>query len=473
MTFLRNLSALVLSALFVLMVPYAALAQGDDQDPPQNAYTALLDNVDFLVDNYSNFLARKYSLTDQQLEHTGQMLRERSHAFLDKHEDELRTLVARLFEVRAGAEMSPEELREWGTQVAPLYFEAKDLIVKGNEDWRGMLTDEQKTIHDGDLKMMSDSFATTEEQLNRIVDGKMTVDEFRNPRKLAQRNRKPRQQAAVQNEPGVARSDPSLEAPEVVVEPPAVPARPERPQRLGRGAPPMPPGGDANAEVSHEAGGESPGQVIRPPGQSGASRVGRPDSGDSGGRDAARVSRGRTRGSASGKDWETRWDQYVREFIERYELNDAQQQQAQSILKDCKARGGQLMASKKAEFDAIDARTAELNKSGDKNKSQTLAELSKKRTALRAPLDDIFEKQLKPRLDRLLTRAQRKAGDAKKPSGRAGRATDAPTRERSAKPESPKAQPEGIPPEAQESPEEPGSTDPEPQPEPQPEPEHP
>lgn len=92
------------------------------------------------------------------------------------------------------------------------------------------------------------------------------------------------------------------------------------------------------------------------------------------------------------------WEKYVREFISRHELTDAQSNAALAMLKDVQGRGGQvekLQAERVAAANAV--RDAEARK-------KALAELNK-------PYDELFA-ELKRRLDSLLTAAQRaKSGE--------------------------------------------------------------
>lgn len=162
----------------------APRARAQSDNPQRTAgYSAILDNLDLLVDNYAGFLARKYDLTPEQDEYTRHLLRERADEFFSKHQENLRGLIDRLFDVRSGGQMTQQELIEWGREVQPIYDDAKQVIIEGNNEWREILTDDQKKIHDEDLRMMYESFDSTEEKLGRILSGEMTVDEFRSPQR--------------------------------------------------------------------------------------------------------------------------------------------------------------------------------------------------------------------------------------------------------------------------------------------------
>ncbi|MGE0479300.1 MAG: hypothetical protein AB7Q17_02390 [Phycisphaerae bacterium] len=132
--------------------------------------------------------------------------------------------------------------------------------------------------------------------------------------------------------------------------------------------------------------------------------------------------------------WESAWRKYTREFIERCQLTDDQAQKAWSICADCEKRAQAYVERHKAKFDDLDRRAAALrtttspaaettaarpNASASAEKASgaaggpldtaTRQKLAADRARLLEPINEIFERQLKPRLDALLTRAQRAA----------------------------------------------------------------
>ena len=106
------------------------------------------------------------------------------------------------------------------------------------------------------------------------------------------------------------------------------------------------------------------------------------------------------------------WEKYVREFIERYKLNDEQTQKAHAVLEDCVSQRDRYLRGNKEQIEQLDQQIAELKKSKNKDKAKSLAALTERRNKLTAPIDQIFEERLKPRLERLPTRAQRRAAEA-------------------------------------------------------------
>ncbi|MFO0836888.1 MAG: hypothetical protein U1D55_00050 [Phycisphaerae bacterium] len=419
----------------------------------RKGYSALLDNSDFLIDSYATFLIRKYNLTPEQTEATKTLIKHKAHAFLDSHNDQLRGLVDRLFEVRTGGDMSPDELVEWGRQVTPIYEEAKKLVVEGNNQWRELLSPEQKTIHDQDLQLMEQSFTTTDKQLQRITSGEMTVEEFRFPRAKPAPPPPPPQvvdlppresddaaklRAEQENSAAPMTDDQIKAAEEAKIE--------EAKRREAEGgledriaeqkrqeqaeyerthprekpvAPPVQP------PVQPAPGFDPPPpqpqpQPVSPPLVPPVIAV----------RPAPPV-----------KPHESEWEQYVRQFIERYKLDDQQSQKAYTILNDCKAAAEKITRGNEGEIEQLDKRKTELAASKDANKAKELAKIEEQRKKLLEPLTRIFEQQLKPRLERLPTRAQRKAAEAvaktppaPKPKGDGKPPAEQPKAEKSDKP---------------------------------------
>lgn len=435
------------------------LAQ-DSDSAPKASFSQLL-NVDALVDNYSRFLARKYNLNEEQDAFTQKFLRERAHQFLQGNQQELFTLVDRLFEVRGGGDMRPEELADWGRRVQPVYEKARELIVASNNEWRGILNDEQKRIHDDDLRLMNESFASTEDQLARIASGEMTVDEFRQ----GNRAKRPRPTPPPREAPrAVEHRAPSAAPPPGLGATPATsagsrprpsPISPNAEQPIGGRSehvpPKMPPpeasfdskpaGNGLEERAAAEARRDEMLQRLRekrameaqqqppsaekmeggepPPDQPPPEKQMPPDQPQEQPQDQPEVveqpmepppmgprGRGLRERGAVGLDFAGQWEQYVRDFIHQFKLNEGQSQRALLILKDCQEQGERVIQSRREEITRLDRVMA----AAGRGKDNTGAAAQRER--MLSPLSDIFEKQLKPRLDRLLTTAQKKAGEA-------------------------------------------------------------
>ncbi|MCH7871982.1 MAG: hypothetical protein IID33_09820 [Planctomycetes bacterium] len=108
---------------------------------------------------------------------------------------------------------------------------------------------------------------------------------------------------------------------------------------------------------------------------------------------------------------EGEWERYTREFVARFKLDDQQHNAARRILRDCQEQRGRYLASKRERIDQLQKR---LSANESDKADRLLREFENARRELKElkrPVVKIFEKQLKPRLDKLPTRAQRAAAE--------------------------------------------------------------
>ena len=415
----RTFGKVVIVAV-VLAVLHAPAVAEEEEERPRKTFSSLI-NVDALVDNYIRFVARKYDLTDDQDAYTEQLVRARVDDFLARHQDELTGLVDRLVDVRTGGDIAPEELIAWGRRMQPIYLEAKEVIVETNDEWREILTEAQRRIHDEDVKLMYQSFTTTEDQIDRLMAGEMTVEEFRNPRR--------------------ARDAASRTARKPTPTPLEQPAAKKADDSEGQSV-----GDMVRARASRQSASR------RSSPRTSARRTSEDDE-----KGVSRASRGQGRaarkgGAAAGaaKDGhESKWEQYVRQFIDRYALDAEQQTRANKILKKCQEQADRYLRARKVAFEKLDRREEALKTSTAKDKTKQMAAIRTERTKLLSAVDDIFEKQLKPRLERIPTRAQREAagkrGTQKASSARRPSQADKPAPQPVDEPEEPVEDPEADP----------------------------
>ncbi len=385
-----RLAAVTCVTSVILIVLAAQPTYAQETDDPAVSYSSLI-NIDSLIENHVRFLARKYTLSDDQEAFTEEYLHTRADEFLKHHRDEMFNLVDQLFAVRAGGDMSQQDLVEWGKHALPLYQEAKLLIVEGNAEWREVLTPEQQLIHDQDLDLMYRQFNETEDQLERIVTGQMTVDEFRRgPGKLA--GSTPRRKAPSIKPQTPTKSPTAAPAPAgkpgrtVPAEKPADKRPPSRRPSPRRGSAAKPdPGAGSDNEIAERIR-ERAAQQRRSGGKSRPSRN-RP----------ARVD----------DDYASQWERYVEDFITRYKLDDGQTERARAILKDCQEQANRHMQRAKPRIDQLER---QMEKTGSEERAAKLRErLDQQKQRLLQPIGIIFESRLKPSLEKLPTRAQRAA----------------------------------------------------------------
>jgi hypothetical protein len=105
------------------------------------------------------------------------------------------------------------------------------------------------------------------------------------------------------------------------------------------------------------------------------------------------------------------WARYTYQFILKYTLNEEQTQKALSILKRCHGQREAYLSKHKSDFGRLDERLKIVGNLKAEEREKAEKELQRERERLLKPLNDIFEQQLKPRLEKLPTRAQRKAAE--------------------------------------------------------------
>jgi hypothetical protein len=104
---------------------------------------------------------------------------------------------------------------------------------------------------------------------------------------------------------------------------------------------------------------------------------------------------------------ESEWEAYTRRFIERYKLTSDQAHAAMKVLHDCQEQAQTYLARHESEFKHLDDQEQAARQADAADRKTRLESLAEARRKLRAPLDEIFEQQLKPRLEKLPTRKQR------------------------------------------------------------------
>ena len=304
----------------VLSLPVTIVRAGTSDQSAKDEVHKLW-NVDAMIKQAAKNIGDRYNLNGEQRKQTAAMLSEEVGQFLDTH-PEIWPLIRDLTRLQLeGKAPEGEVARRLGDAALPLLEEMREAIVNGNMRWRTILTDEQKAMHDYDLKDIDRQFNKMNENFNAMAKG---------------------------------------QAKEVQLFPPPTrdPAQPARPPRPNRNYKPQPP-------PSH---------------------------------------------SEPQEDW---WDGYVRNFIRKYDLDDAQSEAAWSILRECKERAASYKKSKAREFaKAADrlkqARDPKLPPEVQRVKTRLWRQEDK---ALKKPILDIFH-ELQKRLDKIPRDAQRKHVEA-------------------------------------------------------------
>lgn len=128
--------------------------------------------LDRILDQIAKNLTLRYNLNERQADFTRDMLHTRVKKFLEDHHREAWPALRELMHYQMNAETPPADAAKRLAEAAiPLYEEAKKAIREGNEAWRQQLSDEQRKMHDFDLKEMEKQFKEVEGNLNHWKEG--------------------------------------------------------------------------------------------------------------------------------------------------------------------------------------------------------------------------------------------------------------------------------------------------------------
>jgi hypothetical protein len=311
-------------------------------------------NINIMVKQAADQIIDRYKLNDEQADYTRQLMSRRVNKLLDKHEATVRALFREAMAMRlAGKPPTAEAIQSWAERAGPVYQDARHHIIEGNKEWGGILSPEQRKIHEEDLEDMEESFAEYEQKLERWSEGGFDAKkDWRINRTQRRQPRRPRPSKTV------------------------TPKRPPKANTKGQpnraAAKPKPP---ANAPKKGPIiiGGEP--RKKPPAGQEAQDRV--------------------------ILDPEHFWDVYVRNFASKYGLDSAQRGQARAILKDCKERARRHRDAHRDDY----VRLHGLIRRHRAAPGPGLTRVNEELVELDAPINDLFE-ELKSRLDRIPTSAQ-------------------------------------------------------------------
>ncbi len=130
--------------------------------------------IDSVMEVYVSNISRHYNLDESQSKYTRALLTKRVKSFLQNYEKDVRDVMAE-FMIYQGSQRlpSPEVAKEFAQRATPLIEAMKQEIYKGNQEWRNILNDDQKKVHDRDLQQMDDFFEKLNKQLDNWSEGKV------------------------------------------------------------------------------------------------------------------------------------------------------------------------------------------------------------------------------------------------------------------------------------------------------------
>ena len=130
-------------------------------------------NVDSMIRQASDNVSRRYNLNPEQAEFTRKMMFERVTKFLADNEEAIWPLVRDLARQQlTGKPPGPETAKRIGEAALPIVETAKKAIYEANEEWGDILSEEQKQLHEFDLREMEGQFAQVNRNFEEFQAGK-------------------------------------------------------------------------------------------------------------------------------------------------------------------------------------------------------------------------------------------------------------------------------------------------------------
>ncbi len=144
-------------------------------DPDNNsARVRSLWNPEDMMQQAGDGIARHYRLSPEQESKTRKLLTERVTRFLQKHDKEIWPLLWELTEQQMKGEAPDKDAAlKIAKRGYPIFQDARAEIMKAQDDFRTFLNDEQKAIHDRDLKGLQQQFRSIDHQLSSWRKGQV------------------------------------------------------------------------------------------------------------------------------------------------------------------------------------------------------------------------------------------------------------------------------------------------------------
>jgi len=130
--------------------------------------------VDAILDTAVKNIARRYALNDEQTKYTSEMMNTRVKKFLDEYQDEIWPLIRDLgYWQQKGSPPDADSAKRLGPTAVKILKAAKDEIFRANEEWGKVLTDQQKRVHEFDLREMDKTFNQMERNFDNWGKGRV------------------------------------------------------------------------------------------------------------------------------------------------------------------------------------------------------------------------------------------------------------------------------------------------------------
>ena len=128
-------------------------------------------NIDQMMRQAAANIARRYNLNEHQTELTRKLLVDEVTQFLDEHEDIWPLIRDLTRQQMAGRAPDGDVAKRIGQAALPLLAEVQNAIMNANTRWRGILNEDQKKMHDWDLRDMNKTFSKMQERFQKMAEG--------------------------------------------------------------------------------------------------------------------------------------------------------------------------------------------------------------------------------------------------------------------------------------------------------------
>ncbi|MGD2111316.1 MAG: hypothetical protein PVI86_18205 [Phycisphaerae bacterium] len=181
----RRINALTPTLIFAAVFSFGALcAAQEPKTPTQKEVTKELSTgkrpaavtIEAIMEQAVRNIAARYNLNTKQTDITRKMMKEGVYRFLEEHEADVWPVIRDLL---ASGLQTPEDvadMRRIGKAARPLLEAAQKSIYEYNDQWRTILSEEQKRVHDFDLAEMKETFAEVDHRFHEWETGKASEE---------------------------------------------------------------------------------------------------------------------------------------------------------------------------------------------------------------------------------------------------------------------------------------------------------
>ena len=149
-----------------------SIARADDPKAVKEEVYRMWD-VDSMILQAADNVSRRYNLNAQQAAYTRKMMVERVTRFLNENQDQIWPLVRDLARYQlTGAPPDESTAKRIGGSALPIVEKAKQAILEANREWGSILTEEQKRLHEYDLREMEGTFSKVRDNFEQWQTGK-------------------------------------------------------------------------------------------------------------------------------------------------------------------------------------------------------------------------------------------------------------------------------------------------------------